>query len=46
LPRNTRAAEALGIPSIVFTSPLALRQELKTRAILPARTQARAQGSR
>ncbi len=34
LPRNTAAAEALGIPSIVFTGPEALRAELEARGIL------------
>ncbi len=33
-PRNTRAAEALGIASIVFTTPKALRSELQRRKIL------------
>ncbi len=37
MPRNTAAAEALGIPSIVFESPVQLRRELETRGILPAR---------
>lgn len=32
--RNTAAAEALGIPSIVFESPAQLRQELYKRGIL------------
>ena len=32
--RNTDAAEALGIPSIVFTTPQSLREELKRRGIL------------
>jgi putative hydrolase of the HAD superfamily len=35
LPRNTTAAEALGIPSIVFESPTQLRRELVARGILP-----------
>jgi FMN phosphatase YigB (HAD superfamily) len=35
LPRNTIAAEALGIPSIVFESPAQLRRELQARGILP-----------
>ena len=35
LVRNTAAAEALGIPSIVFESPAQLRRELQARAILP-----------
>ncbi len=35
LPRNTTAAEALGIPSIVFESPAQLRHELVVRGILP-----------
>jgi putative hydrolase of the HAD superfamily len=35
LPRNTLAAEALGIPSIVFESPAQLRRELQARGILP-----------
>jgi putative hydrolase of the HAD superfamily len=34
LPRNTTAAEALGITSIVFETPAQLRQELHTRGIL------------
>jgi epoxide hydrolase-like predicted phosphatase len=34
LERNTLAAEALGIPSIVFTTPQALRDELAHRGIL------------
>ncbi len=34
LPRNTAAAEAFGIPSIVFTTPEALRAELEARGIL------------
>ncbi len=33
--RNTTAAEALGIPSILFESPAQLRRELRTRGILP-----------
>jgi putative hydrolase of the HAD superfamily len=33
--RNTIAAEALGLPSIVFKSPTQLRRELEARAILP-----------
>jgi epoxide hydrolase-like predicted phosphatase len=36
LKRNTDAAEKLGIPSIVFTTPDALRRELENRSILPA----------
>ncbi len=32
--RNTEAAGALGIPSIVFTTPEALREELQRRGIL------------
>lgn len=32
--RNTEAAEALGIPSIVFTTPEDLREELQRRGIL------------
>jgi len=35
LPRNTTAAQALGIPSIVFVSPTQLRRELQARGILP-----------
>jgi epoxide hydrolase-like predicted phosphatase len=35
LPRNTTAAQALGIPSIVFVSPTQLRRELQERGILP-----------
>jgi HAD superfamily hydrolase (TIGR01493 family) len=35
LERNTAAAEALGIPSIIFTTADALRKELKKRRILP-----------
>jgi putative hydrolase of the HAD superfamily len=35
LPRNTIAAEALGIPSIIFESPAQLRHELEARGILP-----------
>ncbi|MEP7284567.1 MAG: HAD family phosphatase [Chloroflexota bacterium] len=35
LPRNTKAAEALGIPSIIFESPAQLRHELQERGILP-----------
>jgi HAD superfamily hydrolase (TIGR01509 family) len=34
LPRNTRAAEAVGIPSIVFTGADALRAELEARGVL------------
>ncbi len=34
MPRNTTAAEALGIPSIVFESPGQLRRELEARGIL------------
>ncbi len=34
LPRNTAAAEVLGLPSIVFESPTQLRQELQLRGIL------------
>jgi epoxide hydrolase-like predicted phosphatase len=33
--RNTKAAEELGIPSIVFESPGQLRRELESRGILP-----------
>jgi epoxide hydrolase-like predicted phosphatase len=35
LPRNTLAAEALGINAIVFTTPAQLRVELAQRGILP-----------
>jgi epoxide hydrolase-like predicted phosphatase len=35
LVRNTNAAEALGIPSIVFESPAQLRAELEARHVLP-----------
>lgn len=35
LSRNTIAAEALGIPSIVFTTPAVFREELASRGILP-----------
>lgn len=35
MPRNTNAAEELGIASIVFTSPTQLRHELEQRGILP-----------
>lgn len=34
LERNTKAAEVVGIPSIVFTTPQALRDELTRRGIL------------
>jgi epoxide hydrolase-like predicted phosphatase len=34
LERNTKAAEALGIPSIVFTAHDALRDELERRAVI------------
>lgn len=34
LPRNTQAAEKMGIPSIVFTNPLALVEELRRRSVL------------
>lgn len=37
LERNTSAAEALGIPSIVFESPAQLRRELTARGILPVK---------
>ncbi len=40
LPRNTTAAEALGIPAIVFESPAQLRCELAARGILPQGQQA------
>ena len=36
LKRNTDAAERVGIPSIVFTTPDMLRKELENRGILPA----------
>ncbi len=38
MPRNTMAAEALGIPSIVFESPAQLRRELQQRGILPVQS--------
>ena len=34
MPRNTQAAEALGLPSIVFESPAQLRRELQLRHVL------------
>ena len=34
MPRNTTAAEALGLPSIVFESPEQLRRELSARGLL------------
>ena len=34
MPRNTQAAEALGLPSIVFESPAQLRRALQARHIL------------
>jgi putative hydrolase of the HAD superfamily len=40
MPRNTNAAEALGIPSIVFESPSQLRRELEQRGILPVQSAA------
>ena len=46
MPRNTQAAEALGIPSIVFTTPTELRRELRSRAILPTPFETPAQDSR
>ncbi|HLY28971.1 MAG TPA: HAD family phosphatase [Aggregatilineales bacterium] len=33
--RNTRAAQALGIPAILFENPAKLQQELKERGLLP-----------
>ena len=38
MPRNTMAAEVLGIPSIVFESPAQLRRELQQRGILPVQS--------
>jgi epoxide hydrolase-like predicted phosphatase len=34
LSRNTKVAEAMGVPSIIFTTPAALRDELEARGIL------------